>query len=208
MTQAPDAHVDAPAADDRAAVTKVAAHTDDPNDRGTSPYTLKEKLGRVIWNYLGQRTFNLTFHNWYGLRNSILKAFGATLGDNVRLRPSVRIEQPWNLTIGNNSSIGDRAVIYCLGPITIGDNVSISQHAHVCAGTHDFTVPNLPLVRPPIRIHNDAWIAADAFVGPNIVVGEGAILGARAAAFKDLEPWTIYGGNPAKPIKERPRFSP
>ena len=65
----------------------------------------------------------------------------------------------------------------------------------------------MPLLRPPIVIEDDAWIAADAFVGPNIRVGQGAILGARGAAFKDLDPWTIYGGNPAKPIRKRPPFS-
>ena len=65
----------------------------------------------------------------------------------------------------------------------------------------------MPLIRPPITIDDHAWIAADAFVGPGIAVGEGAILGARGCAFKDLEPWTIYGGNPAKPIapRQKPR---
>jgi len=122
----------------------------------------------------------------------------------VRIRPSVRIEQPWNLTIGDNSSIGDRSVVYCLGKVTIGSHVSISQQAHICAGTHDYKMPDLPLIRPPIVIEDHAWIAADAFVGPGITVGEGAILGARGCAFKDLEAWTIYGGNPAKAIAARP----
>jgi putative colanic acid biosynthesis acetyltransferase WcaF len=94
--------------------------------------------------------------------------------------------------------------------VTIGDRVSISQHAHLCAGTHDYDDARMPLLRPPITIGDDAWIAADAFVGPNVTVGEGAILGARGCAFSDLEPWTIYGGNPAKKIKprERPRGLP
>lgn len=174
--------------------------------RAESPYTLKEKVGRVLWNTLGQTLFSLTFHNWYGLRVSMLRLFGARIGQFVRIRPSVRVEQPWNLTIGRNSSIGDRAVIYCLGPVTLGENVSISQHAHVCAGTHDFTVREMTLIRPPIVIEDDAWIAADAFVGPGITVGAGALLGARGAAFKDLDPWTIYGGNPAKAIRPRPSF--
>ncbi|MEL7482805.1 MAG: putative colanic acid biosynthesis acetyltransferase [Planctomycetota bacterium] len=176
-------------------------------DRGTSPYSTKEKIGRLLWDTLGQRVFRCTFHTWYGLRASILRAFGATIAGNTRIRATVRVEIPWNLTVGTNSSIGDRATLYCLGPVTLGDNVSISQNAHICAGTHDFTKPDLPLLRPPITIEDDAWIAADAFVGPNITVGRGAILGARGCAFKDLDPWTIYGGNPAKAIAERPRFS-
>ncbi|MEO1130802.1 MAG: putative colanic acid biosynthesis acetyltransferase, partial [Planctomycetota bacterium] len=113
------------------------------------------------------------------------------------------IEQPWNLTMGSNSCLGDRCIVYCLGKITLADNVSISQGAHLCAGTHDFTRYDLPLLRPPITIEAHAWVAADAFVGPNVTVGEGAILGARGCAMKSLEPWTIYGGNPAKPIRVR-----
>ncbi|MCA9306974.1 MAG: hypothetical protein R3B46_09070 [Phycisphaerales bacterium] len=181
--------------------------SDEALSRAESPYTTKEKVLRLLWNYFGQPMMRMTFHNWYGVRAWWLRRFGATIGAHSRIRPSVRVEQPWNLTLGDNCSLGDRAVIYCLGTITIGSNCSISQHAHLCAGTHDFTQPKLPLLRPPIVIEDDVWIAADAFVGPNVRVGRGALLGARGAAFKDLEPWTIYGGNPAKAIRARPRFA-
>jgi putative colanic acid biosynthesis acetyltransferase WcaF len=60
------------------------------------------------------------------------------------------------------------------------------------------------LLRPAIRIGSDCWIAAEAFVGPAVTIGDGAILGARGVTFSDLEPWTIYVGNPAKPIRKRP----
>ena len=109
--------------------------------------------------------------------------------------------------MGRNCSLGDRSIVYCLGPVRLGDRVSVSQHAHLCAGSHDYRRPDLPLLRPPITIENDAWIAADAFVGPGVVVGAGAILGARGCAFSNLDPWTIYGGNPAKPLRPRPPFA-
>ncbi len=174
-------------------------------DRAVSPYTMREKVGRVLWNYLGQKAFRCTFHNWYGLRNALLRLFGAKVGTPVRIRPTVLVEQPWNLAIGNNSSIGDRAIIYCLGPITIGEHVSISQGAHLCAGTHDYRKLDMPLLRPPIVVRDFAWIAADAFGGPNVEFGEGVLLGARACAMKNLDAWTIYAGNPAQPVKARPR---
>ena len=107
--------------------------------------------------------------------------------------------------MGPNSCLGDHAIAYCLGPIRLGRRASVSQYVHLCAGTHDYDAPDMPLVRPPIAIEADAWIAADAFVGPGVTVGEGAILGARGCAFKDLDPWTIYGGNPAQPIGARRR---
>ena len=175
--------------------------------RGDSPYTRNEKIGRILWNYLGQKLFRLTFHNWYGLRNTLLRVFGATIGSHVRIRPTVLVEQPWNLTINDHSSVGDYATLYCLGPVKIGRFVSISQRAHLCAGTHDLNQPQLPLVRPPIMVHDQVWIAADAFVGPGVEVGEGAVLGARACAFKHLDAWGIYGGNPARKLRDRPRFA-
>jgi putative colanic acid biosynthesis acetyltransferase WcaF len=183
------------------------AHVDALLERARSPYTLGERVRRALWNYIGQTAFRFTFHNWYGLRAALLRAFGARVGTPVRLRPSVLIEQPWNLTIGDNSSIGDRAIVYCLGKVTIGNNVSVSQGAHLCAGTHDFRKPEMPLIRPPIVIQDYAWVAADAFVGPNVTVGEGAVLGARGCAMKDLDPWTVYAGNPALKVKDRPRFT-
>ena len=180
-----------------------AAEADGP-DRSVSPYTLREKVMRVLWAALGRPAFALTFHNMYGARAAILRLFGATVGRRTRIRPSARIEQPWNLTVGDNSSIGDRAIVYCLGPVTLGSNVSISQMAHLCAGTHDFTKPGLPLLRPPIVVEDEVWIAGDAFIGPGVRVARGCVVGARSSVYKDTEPWKIYAGNPARPIKDRP----
>jgi putative colanic acid biosynthesis acetyltransferase WcaF len=94
-------------------------------------------------------------------------------------------------------------MIYNLGPITIGEQVTVSQQAHLCAGTHDHTDPAMPLLKPPITIEDQAWICADAFVGPHVTVGEGAVVGARAVAVKDVPEWTIVGGNPARKIGQR-----
>jgi putative colanic acid biosynthesis acetyltransferase WcaF len=171
--------------------------------RAESPYSSREKVARVLWMLGGSLLFRCTFHNWYGLRASLLRLFGASIGPRARVRASVTVEQPWNLSIGENSSVGDRAILYCLGKVTIGRNVSVSQGAHLCAGTHDYRKPDMPLIRPPIAIEDDAWIAADAFVGPGVVVGRGAILGARGVAMKSLEGGWVYAGNPA--VKVRPR---
>ena len=178
----------------------------DPDDRGKSPYTLKAKIARVLWGFVQLTAFRGSFHNWYGLRRALLTMFGATLHPTARIRRTVRIEIPWNLSIGQDSSVGDHAILYCLGPVTIGDRVVISQGAHLCAGSHDYTLRSMPLLRPPIIIEDDAWIAADAFVGPAVRVREGAILSSRGCAMRDLEPWSIYAGNPAERLKDRPPY--
>jgi putative colanic acid biosynthesis acetyltransferase WcaF len=112
---------------------------------------------------------------------------------------------PWNLTIGSEASIGDLANIYNLGPISIGPAATISQGAHLCAGTHDYLRADLPLLKLPIVIGEGAWICADAFIGPGVRIGDYAIVGARAVVMKDVADWAIVVGNPAQVIKSRPK---
>lgn len=133
----------------------------------------------------------------------LLRAFGAKVGLNAHIYPSVRITMPWNLDIGPECAVGDRAILYALGPIRIGARSTISQYAHLCAGTHDWRDPTMPLVKSAIVIEDDVWICADAFVGPRVTIGARAILAARGVAMKDVEPRSIYGGNPAFKISDR-----
>lgn len=168
-----------------------------------SPWTFREKAGRALWMLFGSVAFRLTFHNWYAPRRAILRLFGAKVARGVRIRPTARFEVPWNVDLREGVVIGDAAIIYSLGTITIGERSIISQYAHLCAGTHDHTDPSFPLIRDPITIGREVWIGADAFVGPNVRVGDRAVLGARSSAYKDLEPDTVYVGNPAKPIRKR-----
>lgn len=179
----------------------------DASRRHNSDWTTREKLARLAWAVVYRLVFRKTFHTWYGLRAAIVRGFGGNLGSNVRLRRTVRIEIPWNLDLADDVSIGDDVILYALGPIRIGPRSFVSQYAHLCAGTHDFTRGDYPLLRPPITIGADCWIAADAFVGPGVTIGDRTVVGARASVFGDLPPDMICVGNPAKPIKSRP-FTP
>ena len=172
-------------------------------DRHFSPYSTKEKINRLLWAAVQATVFRFSFHtcNWW--RIFLLNMFGAAVHNTCVIRRTVRVECPWNLTMGKSSCLGDGAIVYCLGKITIGERVSVSQYAHLCAGTHDYTKTEMPLIRPPIIICDDVWLATDSFVGPNVTVGEWSILGARGVAMRDLDPHTIYAGNPAVIIKKR-----
>jgi putative colanic acid biosynthesis acetyltransferase WcaF len=113
------------------------------------------------------------------------------------------VDVPWNLTIGANSSVGDHAILYCLGKVTLGRHVTISQYAHLCAGTHETDTRRMLLLRPPITIGDDAWIAADVFVGPGVVIGAGTLVGARSNVFSDLPSGVVALGSPARPVRPR-----
>lgn len=171
-------------------------------NRKAKKWTLKEQAGRVIWGMM-RPLFAFSPRPLWGWRRFLLRLAGAKIGRDVHLHPSVQVPIPWNITIGDHTGVGDRAILYALGSITIGPRATISQLAHLCAGTHDWRDPSMPLVKPPIEIGADAWVCADAFIGPNVTIGERAIIGARAVVTKDVAPGVIVAGNPACKIGER-----
>lgn len=171
-------------------------------NRAAVKYTGREQGLRVAWSLVSW-LFRFSPRPCFGFRRWLLRCFGAVVGNQVHIYPSARIYFPWNLTIGDWSSIGEWALIYNLGKVTIGERATLSQNVHVCAGTHDYADPALPLIRPPITIGDSAWVCADAFVGPGVTVSEGAVVGARSVVVKDVPAWTVVAGNPARVIKPR-----
>lgn len=170
--------------------------------RSARPYSNREYVGRVLWS-LATPLFRLSPRVCFGWRRFLLRLFGARIGRGVHVYPSVRIEIPWNLQIEDEAAIGADVLLYSLGPVEIGARATVSHRAHLCAGTHDHREPTLPLLRVPVRVGAQAWICADAFVGPGVTVGEGAVVGAAAVVVRDVAPWEVVAGNPARRIGQR-----
>lgn len=172
------------------------------SNRSSSKYSRKELFLRVLWGF-GKLLFRLTPRPCFGLRRSILRCFGAKIGANVNIYPSALIYYPWNLEIGADSSIGEWAMVYNLGPVTIGERTTISQRVHLCAGTHDYTDAAMPLIKPTIEIGDEVWVCADAFIGPSVEIEQRVIVAARSVVVKNVAADHIVGGNPARVIKVR-----
>lgn len=166
--------------------------------------SLRNKLHRLVWNitclFLFRPFAGPLFWRW---RNFILLLFGAKIGKGSKISASAKIWAPWNLQIGDYTAIGASANCYNPACIILGSKVVISQGAYLCTASHDISDPKNPLITSPIQVESFAWVAADAFIGMGVTVGQGAVVGARAAVFKDVESWTVVGGNPAKFIKKR-----
>ena len=133
----------------------------------------------------------------------MLRLFGAKIGNNCVVHPSCKVWQPWNLTIGDYVALAEHVDCYSVDKIVIGACATISQGAYLCCASHDIASPTMELIYRPIVIESQAWVAARAFVGPGVTVGEGAVIGACAVVTKDVEPWTVVAGNPARFIKKR-----
>jgi putative colanic acid biosynthesis acetyltransferase WcaF len=173
-------------------------------NRQARKWSRGELIGRALWEVLRSPLFKWTPRPMWVWRRGVLRLFGAEIGREVRIHPSARIAVPWNLRIGDEATVGDQAILYALGSITIGSQVTISQNAHLCAGTHDYRRSDMPLLKTPITIAEGAWVCADAFVGPGVTVGAFSIVGARAVVLKSIPDGVIVGGNPARILRNRP----
>ncbi|WP_298425048.1 putative colanic acid biosynthesis acetyltransferase [Rhodoblastus sp.] len=175
-----------------------------PRDGGPS-FTLRHRLFRlawtIVWNGLGVWTPTPLFA-W---RRALARAFGARIAATARIYPRVRIWHPPHLEMAERACLARGVDCYCMAPVRLGAHALVSQGARLCAGDHDVDDPDFRLRVRPIVLGAEAWVAAEAFVGPGVTLQEGAVLGARGVAFRDLGAWTVHVGNPARPLRARRR---
>ena len=168
-------------------------------------HSLGSKIGRVVWHVTWLLLFRITprgnlFRPW---RIALLKLFGAKVRWSSNVLPSCRIWQPWRLTMGDYACLSADVDCYTVAPIVLGDNATVSQGVKLCTASHDISSRIMELTYQPIVIGANAWVAGWSIVLPGVTIGEGAVVGAGAVVTKDVEPWTVVGGNPAKVIGER-----
>ncbi|MGC2400720.1 MAG: putative colanic acid biosynthesis acetyltransferase [Acidobacteriaceae bacterium] len=177
------------------------AQSDDPYLRPSFP--LSNRLLRLAWSVTWWLFFRLSprpFHSW---RAFLLRCFGARLGPNCHIYPRARIWAPWNLLCADGVTLGDEAEIYNPSLVIMGSHAIVSQQAYICGATHDYNDPAFPLISFPMSLGAYCWVCARASLMPGVNVGEGAVLGLGSVAARDLEPWTVYAGVPARPVKQR-----
>ena len=168
-----------------------------------NPYRLSERLARIVWQgvyFLFYRYIPRIFNWWHRI---ILRLFGAKVGRGVIIHPSAEILFPWQVILHDHCVVGAKVKLYSIGTIQIGEHSVISQHAHLCAGTHDYADPLMPLIRSNICIGSGCWICTEAFIGPSVEIGDRTIVGARAVVVSNLPSGMVCAGNPCRPIKPR-----
>ena len=166
-------------------------------------FPLRNRLLRAAWGIFYVALFRTSPRPLHWWRAFLLRCFGAKLGAHTHICPKARIWAPWNLVCADQATIADEAIVYNPERIELGSHAIVSQQAYLCGATHDYEDPGFPLVALPISIGSYAWICARATVQPGVSVGEGAVLGLGAQATRNLEPWTVYAGVPARRVKAR-----
>lgn len=170
-----------------------------------TPYPRGEVVRRWIWALVQATLFRWSPRPLHGFRAWLLASFGAEIPrrSQVVIFPTARVTFPWRLTLEPHAMIGPNVTLYNLGRITIRRGANVSQNAHLCAGTHDHARWSMPLLTAPIVVGENAWIAADVFVGPGVTIGELCVVGARSVVVHDLPPRKICVGHPCRPVRDR-----
>ena len=169
-------------------------------------FSRTNRLARGAWMLVESTVFRFSPRAFFGWRRLLLRVFGAKLGERCHIHRRVRIWAPWNLHCEDLVTLADEVVVYNPSLVFLATHSIVSQQAYLCGAGHDYTQPAFPMISAPIRIGAYAWIGARAVVQMGVTVGERSILALGAIATRDIEPWTIYAGVPARKLKDRPPF--
>jgi putative colanic acid biosynthesis acetyltransferase WcaF len=176
----------------------------DPYTRPT--YSLSNRVARFVWEIVQRTAFRWSPRSWHAWRSWLLRCFGARVGERCHVYPKARVWAPWNLTCEDTVAIGDEAIVYNPAQVFLRSHAIISFQAYLCGADHDLTRPGFPVVMAPIVVGRYGWVCARAIVRMGVTIGDGAVLGLGAVAAKDLEPWSIYVGVPARRVGPRDMF--
>ena len=161
---------------------------------------IKRLLWTIVWTFFARPIPRSLLNGW---KLFLLRCFGAKVHKTAVVYSGAKIYAPWNLEMDAYACIASGVDCYNAAKITIGMHATISQKTSLYTASHDISTTDFKWFSKPIIIEDQVWIAAESFVMAGVTIGQGAVVGARAAVFKDVEPWTVIGGNPAKFIKNR-----
>jgi len=166
-------------------------------------YQPGSSIKRFLWYFINELFLKNRFNPSSSIKVFWLKCFGAKIGSDVVIKPAVNIKYPWKLNIGDHVWIGEDVWIDNLDIVSISDNVCISQGAFLICGNHNYKMSSFDLIIKPISLEAGAWIGAKSIVGPGVIVGSHAVLSLGSVTSTNLEPNSIYRGNPAIKVKTR-----
>ncbi len=158
---------------------------------------------RVLWHYANTFFFKSNLFPFYAMKVFLLRLFGAKIGNEVEIKPCVNIKYPWWLTIGNEVWIGENVWIDCLVPVTIGNNVCISQGAVIFTGSHNYKKTSFDLITRSVVLEDGVWIGACAIVNAGVIAASHSVLTSGSVATKNMDAYTVYQGNPAVKVRSR-----
>lgn len=184
----------------------------------TSPF--KDRMGQPLsWLEAGEKISG-RFYNYYldakiallwflgyipfhSIRRFVFQLAGVKIGRQSTIHIGARFYQPKNVQIGEGTIIGDHAILDGRAKLIIGNHVAMASRVMIFNSQHDVEAEDFKTVVKPVEINDYVFVGPRAIVLPGVKIGRGAVVAAGAVVTKDVEPMTVVGGVPAKPIRKR-----
>jgi acetyltransferase-like isoleucine patch superfamily enzyme len=141
------------------------------------------------------------------IRKAFLQFKGAKISDHTIIYGGCEFRYPKGLVIDSGSSIGHRTVLDARMGLTIGKNVVFATEVMIWTLHHDYNDINFASIGAPVQICDYVWLGSRSIVLPGITIGEGAVIAAGSVVTKNVKPYSVVGGIPAKVISERIRHN-
>jgi putative colanic acid biosynthesis acetyltransferase WcaF len=168
-----------------------------------NPFSFSVKLKAKIWALINSSIFLYSPFFARKFRVFLIKMFGGNVDYSCSISRRAKIDYPWNLSMGYQSSISDNSWIYCMDKITIGKKCCISKNVFILTGAHSVNSRNFDLITKPVYIGDGVWVSTRATILPGIKLSNYTVIGANSVVTRDTEEFDILAGNPAKLIKKR-----
>ncbi len=163
-------------------------------------------LGFLRWLHLGIYNRVITFLPSFTIRHWVLRyIYGMKIGRGTNVEMGVRLFSPERIKIGDHSVVHFDAILDGRSGLEIGDCVDIGIQCHIWTLEHDIDDPDYGTKSGKVSIHDYAIIGGRSTVLPGIAIGEGAVVAVSAVVTKDVAPYALVGGVPARFIRERSR---
>jgi acetyltransferase-like isoleucine patch superfamily enzyme len=141
------------------------------------------------------------------IRRWVYRCLGAHIGHDVVFHFKTELRDPKQLVVGKGTIIGDNALLDARGGLEFGENVNLSNNVSIYTLQHDYRDPDFRCTKlnTKVKVDKYVWIGSNVIVLPGVHIGEGAVCCAGCIVTKDIDPYVVVAGIPAKKVKERPR---
>ena len=167
---------------------------------------MKKKIARYYSGFVRYYLLQTSIFPSHHIRNLIYQKICAmNIAPKAIIYYGAEIREPYNISIGTGSIIGDKAILDGRNKIIIGENVNLSSNVQIWTEQHDHRDPEFRCSpnKQPVIIKDRVWIGPNSIILHSVTIGEGAVIAAGSIVTKNVEPYTIVAGIPAKKINNR-----
>jgi len=169
---------------------------------------IQNRIGTIFLEFIVLKLHAVGYIPFHHVRRFYYRFYGMHIGKGSAIHIGLRLYDPRGIHIGEDTIVGEFVVLDGRDRLTIGNHVDIASEVMIYNGEHDVHDDHFKGIFAPVVIEDYVFIGPRAIILPGITIGKGAVVGAGAVVTKDVKPFDIVGGVPAKVIGERKNKDP